>query len=78
MVHNHRDTCFDDEEDPEHKFCKKNYPREFRSETIEGDDSFPKYRRRSPADGGIEVETRDGRVIDNRVIVPHNIWLLKK
>ena len=72
MVHNPRDTCWDDDVDPDHKFCKKNYPRVFRTETMEGDNSFPEYRRRIPVDGGIELETRNG-VIDNRVMVTTNI-----
>jgi hypothetical protein len=76
MIHRCHDGCFA-EDDVRHKTCLKGYPREFRNETIDGDDSYPQYRRRSPSDGGVQVETRNG-IIDNRHVVPTNLWLLKK
>jgi hypothetical protein len=44
-----------------------------------GDDCYPHYRRRSPADGGLTVNKyKKGvlHVIDNRWIVPYNPHLL--
>ena len=32
--------------------CSKGYPKEFREHTVDGDDSYPEYRRRSPENGG--------------------------
>ena len=77
MIHTCNDGCFDDGGDRLDE-CKKGYPKEFQSETLEGEDTFPKYRRRSPADGGVSVETRNGGVIDNRRVVPHNLFILDK
>lgn len=76
MVHKCQDSCYA-EEDKAHEACLKGYPKDFRRETMEGEDSYTKYRRRSPSDGGVVVETRR-RKIDNRRIVPHNLWLLEK
>ena len=76
MIHTCSDSCFD-EADAEKKHCKKKYPREFRSDTIDGNDSYPLYRRRSPSDGGVRVKV-GRRWIDNRDMVPTNLWLLGK
>ncbi|CAH2108543.1 unnamed protein product [Euphydryas editha] len=54
--------------------CTKNYPKEFLKETQTGDDGYPKYRRRSPADGGKTFKL-NGVEIDNRWIVPYNLVL---
>jgi len=54
--------------------CKKNFPKEFREETLENINSYPAYRRRN---NGKTV--RVGRfVVDNRYVVPYNAVLLKK
>ncbi|KMQ85421.1 dna helicase, partial [Lasius niger] len=39
-----------------------------------GDDGYPQYRRRSPADGGFTVEI-NGKELDNRWVVPYNAVL---
>lgn len=51
--------------------CSKKYPRTFLKDTQTGEDGYPKYRRRSPADGGFTKEL-NGHEIDNRWIVPYN------
>ncbi|XP_074097687.1 uncharacterized protein LOC141526552 [Cotesia typhae] len=51
--------------------CTKRYPRPFLKETQTGEDGYPKYRRRSPEDGGIEIKI-NGNDIDNRWVVPFN------
>ncbi|XP_043226477.1 uncharacterized protein LOC122383785 [Amphibalanus amphitrite] len=55
--------------------CSKRYPKSFAAVTAVTDNGYPKYRRRSPADGGRTVVLdRQGRqvVIDNRWVVPYN------
>lgn len=51
--------------------CSKKFPRPFLRETQTGEDSYPKYRRRAPQDGGFTVEV-GGMTIDNRWVVPYN------
>ncbi|XP_044582937.1 uncharacterized protein LOC123263956 [Cotesia glomerata] len=51
--------------------CTQHLPKEFLKETQTGDDGYPKYRRRSPADGGKTFKL-NGVEIDNRWIVPYN------
>ncbi|XP_044591486.1 uncharacterized protein LOC123269716 [Cotesia glomerata] len=51
--------------------CTKRYPRPFLKETQTGEDGYPKYRRRSPEDGGIAIKI-NGNDIDNRWVVPFN------
>ncbi|XP_063903784.1 uncharacterized protein LOC135123221 [Zophobas morio] len=51
--------------------CSKKYPRILLKETQTGDDGYPKYRRRGPADGGFTVEIH-GVTLDNRWVVPYN------
>lgn len=59
--------------------CTKAFPKEFLKDTQSGNDSYPKYRRRSPADGGktCPLKMKVGHVIliDNRCIVPYNAVL---
>ncbi len=62
----------------QHKF-----PKEFNSCTVLGEGSFTEYRRRSPAEGGHTakkwVSALNGFVeVDNRWVVPYNLYLLKK
>ncbi|XP_044591470.1 uncharacterized protein LOC123269700 [Cotesia glomerata] len=51
--------------------CTKRYPRPFLKETQTGEDGYPKYRRRSPEDGGIAIKI-NGNDIENRWVVPFN------
>jgi hypothetical protein len=55
------------------KFSKKN-PMAFQNETIIDDFGFTIYRRR---DNGRTV-SKNGVSLDNRNVVPYNMWLLKK
>ena len=54
--------------------CTKGYPKEFLKETIVNpENSYPTYRRRSPADGGRQRKhPKSDRIIDNRDVVPYN------
>ena len=49
---------------------------------MDGTDSYPEYRRRSPEDGGHTVVLREGtdreEILDNRRVVAHNVYLLMK
>ncbi|XP_043262456.1 uncharacterized protein LOC122403167 [Colletes gigas] len=60
--------------------CTKNYPQALDSETITGNDGYPKYRRRSTQDNGrsttVKVRTQEIEV-DNRWIVPYSPILSK-
>ncbi|XP_053597507.1 uncharacterized protein LOC106694146 [Microplitis demolitor] len=51
--------------------CTKKYPKHFIKETQLGEDGYPKYRRRSPEDGGVTTII-NGINIDNRWVVPYN------
>lgn len=60
--------------------CSKKFPKQFCTETQTNEDGFPKYRRRSPEDGGFTFTKQvNGNecVIDNRWVVPYNPVLLK-
>lgn len=54
--------------------CSKYYPKSFQSTTIVDEDGYPVYRRR---DNGNTVE-KNGIILDNRWVVPHNPKLLLK
>ncbi|CAE1227484.1 unnamed protein product [Acanthosepion pharaonis] len=56
--------------------CTRQYPRDFVSETITGSDSYPLYRRRSPAEGGFTAVVK-GHQVDNRWVVPYCPLLTK-
>ncbi|XP_057335011.1 uncharacterized protein LOC130673819 [Microplitis mediator] len=80
MVHgpcgqiNHKSPCMQDGK------CSKKFPKQFVSETETGNDSYPKYQRRSPADGGFTatMNTFRGEIqVDNRWVVPYNPLLSK-
>lgn len=65
--------------------CSKDFPKAFLQCTEQGSDSYPKYRRRQPADGGntgILKMRQDGRIVEQQVtsqwIVPYNSYLLRK
>ncbi|XP_067643261.1 uncharacterized protein [Eurosta solidaginis] len=60
--------------------CKKRYPRAFISETQTGNDGYPLYRRRSPADNGrTSITQLKGKnfLVDNTWIVPYSPILSK-
>ncbi|KAL4590903.1 hypothetical protein LXL04_003850 [Taraxacum kok-saghyz] len=56
----------------EHKKCRWRYPRQFHEVTMQGNDSYPLYRRR---DNGVVKKVRD-KILDNRWVVPYNLKLL--
>ena len=61
--------------------CSKMYPRDFNVQTRIGDDSYPRYRRRPPEQNGhtghiYVTSAKKNMEIDNRYVVPYNIWLL--
>ncbi|GBM81939.1 hypothetical protein AVEN_4092-1 [Araneus ventricosus] len=60
--------------------CSKKYPRQLIKETQTGDDGYPKYRRRSPEDGGCtaKIYFRGKEIyIDNKWVVPYSPLLSK-
>ncbi|CAG4984962.1 unnamed protein product [Colias eurytheme] len=55
--------------------CTKRFPKNFTIETITGEDGYPSYRRRSPAEGGHSTELSvhgQAQPVDNRWIVPYS------
>ncbi|KAK9740669.1 hypothetical protein RND81_03G052500 [Saponaria officinalis] len=66
--HNYKSPCMVDEK------CSKYYPRKFTNETSISEDGYPEYHRRNNGRTG----EKNGKTIDNRFIVPHNIDLLVK
>lgn len=63
--------------------CSKGFPKAFLHYTEQGTDSYPKYRRRHPEDGGFTARLKSSKndrttetIVDNRWIVPYNPWLL--
>ena len=64
--------------------CSKKYPKQYNSETVLGNDSYPLYKRSSPDSGG-QVSTIRMRIggshvsqeVDSRWIVPYNKLLLR-
>lgn len=63
------------------KKCTKHYPRPFLNQTKFGEDGYPKYKRRSPEQGGftakIKLRNREKIEIDNQFVVPYNPLLSK-
>ena len=57
--------------------CTKNFPKEFQKMTsVDQDNNYASYRRRSPQDGGRQfVCEKSKQVIDNRWVVPYNPFL---
>ena len=93
MYHRCNDHCKNDTGRGGTRCCTKGYPKPFRMETSEGDDTYTEYRRRPPVDddtpdkrwkGGQKntFTKKTGRnkeeVLDNSRLVPHNIYLLMK
>ncbi|KAK9742462.1 hypothetical protein RND81_03G174700 [Saponaria officinalis] len=66
--HNYKSPCMVDGK------CSKYYPGKFTNETSISEDDYPEYRRRNNGRTG----EKNGKTIDNRLIVPHNIDLLVK
>lgn len=65
----------------EKKECSKKFPKPFRNETDMTGDGFPKYRRRDNMEKLYAYHAKvKGKVqyVDNRMVVPHNPYLLKK
>ena len=60
--------------------CTKRFPKTFTDSTQTDLDGYPKYRRRSPAQGGqtatINMRGRGQVEVDNRFVVPYNPFLL--
>ena len=54
--------------------CSKNFPHPFSTTTRSDNSGYPKYRRR---DDGKEA-TKNGCRLDNRWVVPHNVYLCTK
>jgi hypothetical protein len=59
--------------------CKKNFPKDFCDETVNPEDGYPVYMRRSPEKGGHTLTlTSNMCTIDNRWVVPYNPYLTKR
>ncbi|XP_042208656.1 uncharacterized protein LOC121856919 [Homarus americanus] len=65
--------------------CSKQFPKDFLQATEQGNDSYPKYRRRKPEDGGHigKIKMRQyGRQVEqeitNQWVVPYNTYLLRQ
>jgi hypothetical protein len=54
--------------------CSKHFPKEFQPETIIDENGFALYRHRN---NGRRV-FKNGQWLDNRLVVPYNMTLLKK
>ena len=55
--------------------CSKQFPKPFQKHTLMDEDrSYPVYRRRAPEDGGGQT-IKNGKLIDNRWVVPYNPYL---
>ena len=63
------------------KKCTKSFPKNFQKETIMNDNTYPEYRRRSPAQGGRthQLWKRNKPInIDNGWVIPYSPYLLLK
>ena len=62
-------------------FCTKEFPKSFQDETSLTEFTYPKYRRRSPENGGnTAIKMLKGKeiVVDNSTVVPYNSFLSLK
>ena len=60
--------------------CSKKFPKAFTDETQTAEDGYPKYRRRSPDNGGKTIHLKIGQdmvEVDNRWVVPFSPFLSK-
>ena len=63
------------------RFCSKDFPKDCQESTSLTEFTYPKYRRRSPADGGFTAMKKvKGKeiVVDNSLVVPFNSCLSLK
>jgi len=68
--------CMFDKDGKQTSLCQKGFPKDFQQETEWNDEEYyPKYKRRSPSNGGRTISTPTGEV-DNRWIVPYSPYLL--
>jgi hypothetical protein len=74
MMHGPCEVAFPNAPCMEEGKCKKQYPRKFQSEMVTDVNRYPIYRRR---DTGHTVLVH-GIELDNRWVVPHNVYLLTK
>ena len=58
--------------------CSKKFPMAYQEETAVNNNGYPKYRRREGRTAIIERGQGRQRVVDNRWIVPHNLFLSTK
>ncbi len=61
--------------------CIKKFPKEYVEKTFFVEDSYPNYRRRSPAQGGhthTKFNNQKATLVDNRYVVPYNPYLTQK
>ena len=59
-------------------YCSKEFPKDLQKETTVTEYSYPKYRRRSPADGGrtvVKIVSGKSVTLDNGYVVPFNCYL---
>jgi hypothetical protein len=60
------------------KYCSKEFPKDLQKETTVTEYSYPKYRRRSLADGGrtiVKMVSGKRVILDNAYVVPYNSYL---
>ena len=61
--------------------CTKDFPKKLRRETQFGEDGYPKYRRKSPDDGGFTATIRQGNqreiTVDNKWVISYSPLLCK-
>ena len=56
--------------------CSKSFPKDFLNETVfDGHNSYVKYKRRDPKNGGTEA-VKDDKELDSSWIVPYNPYLM--
>ncbi|CAL8991776.1 unnamed protein product [Prunus brigantina] len=55
--------------------CKRNYPKSFAASTIQGNDSYPIYRRRGNR-MPVPLDRQGNIMVDNSWVIPYNPWLL--
>ena len=63
------------------KYCTKEFPKDLQKGTSVTEYSYPKYRRRSTADGGrtvVKMVSGKPVVLDNGYVVPYNSYLSEK
>ena len=62
-------------------YCTKEFPKEFQEQTTVTEYSYPKYKRRSPANGGRTIKkfvSGKSITLDNSHVVPYNSFLSLK